>query len=269
MNRRAIIVAAILVLILLGAGAWLSMGRLPQAQLSTPTINNVEYDVRVEISDQLTTGEEGIVRIRVAKGGKPFDVNQEGRLLHVMIVSANLRDAFHTYTPTKEAPGVYSVQHIFTESGQYRIWTEVDDATAATRHDQNAEQIAYTEVAISGSPLTTSSLVEKSEAVVGNYQIRLITSPIEAGKPTTLRVAVTDTAGKSMPLFEHEPFLYFMSGENFSFFRHGHGVTLSDGSAGLENVFPKAGKYVWWLNLHLIKGEVVEEVQVPFIITVS
>ncbi len=269
MSKRILIGVGSLLLVLI-AVSFLWLSTRTRGQASTAVIQNVPYDVRVETSPKASTvGVETKIRIHVSQNGKPVDVNETGRLLHVMIVSANLRDTYHTLSPTPEGNGVYSVEHVFTQPGQYRIWTELDDTAAPQRHDQNAEQIAYAELTVNGTTSTTSSLIESNEASIGSYRVKLLTPQVQAGKPATLRIEVRDKTGKLVELYAHEPFLYFMSGENFSFFRHGHGVTLPDGSAGLENTFPKAGKYVWWLQLQFADGEGVPEMRVPFLITAT
>lgn len=123
------------------------------------------------------------------------------------------------------------------------------------------------EITVIGERASDTSLVESGETSIGSYRIKLLTPQVQAGKSATLRIEVRDSTGKPVELYAHEPFLYFMSGENFSFFRHGHGVTLPEGSAGLENTFPSPGKYVWWLQLQFAEGDGVPEMQVPFLIT--
>lgn len=265
--RRVAILIGIVVLAA-GVAALVLKSSQSAEQPTRATIENIPYDVRVSVAPSaVAAGETASVRLRVLQNSQPVDLEETGRLFHVIIVSANLRDTFHTYSPARVARGVYDVPHTFTEAGRYRIWTEVDDTAAKQRHDQYAERIGYAEVTVKGDAAVEPA-APITEKTVGSYQVRLVTAPIVAGKPTTLRVAVTDKAGKPVPLFAHEPFLYFMSGENFSFFRHGHGVTLQDGSAGLENTFPTAGKYVWWLQLQLVKGDAIEVLQVPFLLTV-
>ena len=235
-------------------------------QPTTATIENVAYDVRVVLSPAtIMVGENATVKLRVLQNEQPIDLEENGRLLHVMIVSADLRDAFHTYSPTRVAAGAYEIPHTFTQAGRYRIWTEVDNTVAEQRHDQNAERIGYAELIVKGDAVLEPA-APISEKTVGSYQVRLATAPIVAGKPTTLRVEVKDKAGKTVPLGAAEPFLYFMSGENFSFFRHGHGHSLPDGSGSLENTFLVPGHYVFWVQL---EGEGVDGIQVPFIVTAS
>lgn len=269
MSRRILIGVATLLLIGIAISVFWFTTRM-RGQASTVVVQNELYDVRVETNPKALTVEvEAKVRVRVTQNGKPVDIGETGRLLHVMIVSANLRDSYHTLSPVSEGNGIYSVDHVFTQPGQYRIWTELDDTAAPQRHDQNAEQIAYADVTVTGAPSNTSSLIESNETTIGSYRIKLLTPQVQAGKPSTIRIEVRDNTSKSVELYAHEPFLYFMSGENFSFFRHGHGVTLPDGSAGLENTFPQAGRYVWWLQLQFAEGGNVPEMWIPFLMTAS
>lgn len=236
-------------------------------QTTTATVENVPYDVRVSISPTtITAGKTATVRLRVFRNGRLIDLEENGRLFHVMIVSANLRDAFHTYSPARVATGIYEVPHVFTEAGRYRIWTEIDDTTAEQRHDQYAERIGYAEIIVNGGSTQPEAAAPLTDKTIDSYRVRLITPPIVAGKPVTLRVQATDNNGKPAPLSSVEPFLYFISGKDFAFFRHGHGHPLPDGSGSLENTFPVAGQYVFWVQL---EGENVNGIQVPFIFTVS
>lgn len=240
-------------------------------QVSLPTLQNVRYEVRVSTPTRVTTGTTTTVRVRVLKDGKPFDVEEHDRLLHVMVVSANLRDTFHTFAPEREQLGTYSIEHVFTEPDPYRIWTEVDNTAAEHRHDANAEHIAYAELTARGTEATIpSALIEGSEAIRNGYRIRLSVTPAVAGEPSTLRFTATAEDGRPVSLFPGEPFLYFLSGENFSFFRHGHGSILPDGSAGLVNTFPSPGRYVFWAQISLLQGqEETVEVVVPFLVTIT
>ncbi len=241
----------------------------PAGQASTATVQNIPYEVRIETKpDNLQVDTPATVRLHVLQSGQPIDLNENGRLFHVVIASADLGDIYHTLSPTREAVGIYTVDHVFTRPGRYRIWTEVDNTTASVRHDQHAEQIAYTEVSVDGG--TASPIPETvTEAVVDSYRVQLATPALKAGTKATLKVSVFNEAGKLMQLEHHEPFLYAISGESFSFFRHGHGVTLPDGAVALENTFPAAGRYVWWMQLFVQEGEEYRAIEVPFILKVS
>ncbi len=241
----------------------------PAGHPSIATVQNVAYEVRVETEPKKPqVGDAATVRLWVLQNGQPIDLTDNGRLFHVIIVSADVGDISHTLAPTREAVGVYSVKHTFTRPGTYRIWSEVDDTAAPVRHDQHAEQIAYSEISVMG---TAASPVPETmtEKIVDSYRVKLTAPTITAGKVIALKVTVTDQAGRQKQLEPHEPFLYAMSGENFSFFRHGHGMTFIDGSVGLENIFPKAGRYVWWMELFVQEGDEYRSIEVPFILKAS
>lgn len=256
----------LLVILVISLVVFLWFGRA--GQTSHVTVQNVSYEVRVTSEPKhLRVGEVATVQVQVLHRGSPIDLYGSGRLLHVVIASADIGDISHTLAPTEVGRGTYAVDHTFTRPGKYRIWTEIDNAAAPQRHDAHAEQIAYLEVTVDGE---TASLVSEtvSEVTKNGYRFRLEASPLVAGEVATLRVQALTPAGQLVPLEPHEPFLYAMSGENFSFFRHGHGATLPDGSAGLENIFPVAGRYVFWVEFILEEAGVYRSIDVPFIITV-
>lgn len=268
MSYRIIALLGVAILVVGGAGLFVRFSR-PSEQSTTATVENVPYDIRVATSPSvLSVGEVGTLTFRVFRDGRLTDVEDSSRLLHVMIVSANLRDSYHTFAPRRVQAGVYEVTHTFTTAGKYRIWTEVDNTAQVERHDQYAEQIAYTEITVTGTAAGEVTIAQ-TEVAVDGYRARVVAPSLQAGKPTTLQIEVRTPVGELVELAEGEPFLYFMSGENFSFFRHGHGHSLPDGGAGLTTTFPVPGGYLFWTQLHVLEGREVRELQASFIVPVS
>lgn len=228
------------------------------------------YTIRISATPApLSVGTKAMIRTTITENGEPFDVEAHGRLLHVMVVSANMEDSYHTYQPTQESPGTYAIEHIFTQPGNYRVWVELDDTSAPVRHDEYAEYVTYKGFMVAGNAPLGETLSGGHEKTVGPYHVHLVADPLRAGEETAVRFVVHNAQDEMVHLYDHEPFLYFISGENFSFFRHGHGATLSDGSPGLVHTFPHAGNYVMWAQLQFEDGGSSRAVQVPFLITVG
>lgn len=105
MSRKILIgVASLFLVAMVVSALWLTMRT--RGRVSTAVVQNVPYDVRIGVSPKaLVVGREAKVRVHVTQNGKPVDVDRIGRLLHVMIVSANLRDSYHTLSPTSEGNG--------------------------------------------------------------------------------------------------------------------------------------------------------------------
>lgn len=234
-------------------------------------VRNAPYRVAVAVTPAPpTAGTPAAVRFRVTRKNEPANLAAEGRALHLVLASKDFGDLVHTVAPAREGIGRYRLDHTFTRPGPYRVWIEVDNVEASERHDARADLIASADLAVGGeSPLPTADLlVRTAETTVSGYRVRLLHQPLVAGQPAELRVDVRDSAGAPVPLFQEEPFLFFLVGEGFSSFRHGHGTRLPDGAPGLIHAFPAPGAYALWMELALDTDDDVP-VRIPFLLRIA
>lgn len=222
---------------------------------TTPLVRNQPYDISIELPDNLQASVTGsTVTIHATHNGKTVSLRTEGRLMHVVIASADLGDLSHTIAPQEASPGTYTMMHTFTRAGQYRIWVEIDDALAAQHHDQFADLIAYTEFSIGGTSQTALALEKWPNAKRGDIAVRFSPQKPKAGIMYTLRADVTKSGKPALFTQFTDPSNYALVGENFSSFRHGH-LHLQPNAPRdhieLIHTFPTPGRYVLWMEMLL------------------
>lgn len=271
--KKLWLVAGLLVAIAAGGWYWQS-NRMRHALPSTTLITNAPYSVDV-VPDQAAITVNDTVRLHFTArhNGAVADIYKEGRVGHYVIASANYRDFFHTFTPEVAGPGQFYLDHTFTQPGPYRIWVELVDTNHGRElhHGENADLVSFVELTVAGGPATeaTEPFTGHSGSV-GSYRVVANYEPIAAGKPATVRLHVTNSQGKTLPVFPEEPAIYVMTGPGLDFFRHTHTTpAIDEHFIELTETFPAAGTYLFFAEIYVRDGESWESVRAHFELPVS
>lgn len=237
----------------------------------TDLVRNADDQVHLVSGGRLRTGEPSRLLFDVARDGRSVKLEQERKMFHVILVSADLRDLFHTPSAHRIADGRYEVVHSFTRPGRYRTWVEIDDTKAPSRHGERADLIASRDIVVEGPSLTpVVPLTHGASAIVDGYTVFMEPSTLRSGVPTQLHLAVQDAEGRKIPLPEHDPVLYAMTSDDLSFFSHGHFNGDSDGHAVSPTiVFPTAGRYALLAQVRFIDRGTPHVLEVHTLLTVS
>lgn len=274
-SQRWIVPGLILLLALALVGC---SRRTAQVREGRVLVRNVPYQLSVQtFPATLSAGEAATLLFRISRDGLPVDIEAEGRVLHVVLASEDFSDFLHVYAPDRDVDGTFRIERTFTRAGTYRVWAEVDNTQAQQRHGAHADLIAFVDLSVGGEELraAASSLVRGSETTAGDYRIRLEGGPFVAGKSHQIRLFASRLNGAAVtPSQRVDPGIYFMVGDSFSFFRHGHALHQDEeGGAApflvLEDTFPRAGEYLLWVELFVPEGDSVRTVDIPFLLTVS
>lgn len=254
-----------------GAFYWLATHR---AQLpSSTTVSNSPYTIEVEIGDtSISTNDEVRLTFTVRNEGKIADIYSEDKVVHYVIASENSLDFFHTFTPEVKKPGIFYIDHTFTQPGRYRIWTELVDTHKGKElhHNQNAELVSYVELAVTGRATQAIVPITQTTAEVGPYQVIYQVEGLKANQPTNLTMHVRNSTGQTVPVFAEEPAIYVMVGPDFSFMSHTHTKpALPNNRIGITETFPTAGNYLFWTEVYAQEGDHYAALQVPFMLKVA
>ncbi len=243
----------------------------------TPLVRNEPFEVKVQFPEGWPeVGKTKHVHVLVSREGQPFDVYQNRYALHLIVANADFTSFFHTVELQEDEAGVYGAEVPFGPAGQYRVWVEVNDATAEQKHGEAAPLIAFTDFSVPAgtASLTPMPLVRGQEASVGPYTVTLKHGRFVAGQESTWQVQVKNAAGQVQTLLDPEPAIAVMLGpredSEFSFFRHGHAHPAIQGTTiQYTETFPVPGEYLFWIEIYLREGQNLAKLQVPFVLKVS
>lgn len=259
----AILIAGITgVLILSGYGALADNGHM------SVLVRNSGYDITLTGSEDLRSGTTGRLTFLITKNGIPQDIEQDLRSLHVVLSSADREDLFHTMTVSRSGMGMYSVDHAFTRTGPYRVWMEISNAGGNMHHGDTADLIAYQDVTVAGTSVQQQTLVRTQEVTAGSLIVSLAHEPLRSGESSALTYTLKDASGSLVPLM-HDGTMFALVGEDFSSFGHGHFASSPDGlSATLTKTFSSPGSYALWTEVYVVNDGQLQQVIVPFSLTV-
>lgn len=270
---RFIGIIIILVVLLAAGGIWYTRTKSTLLPAPTVTIRNSPYDIAVAINDHaLTVNDTARLTFTVRRDGAVADIYSEDKVVHYVIASENYRDFFHTFSPEVQGPGVFYLDHIFTQPGRYRVWTELVDTHKGKElhHNKNAELVSFVDLTVTGQATQALVPITERSTVVGPYRVTYQAQGLKAGQPTTLAVRVTDANGKTVPVLTEEPAIYVMVGPDLAFMSHTHTTPASPNhQINLTETLPAGGSYLWWTEIYAQEGETYVALQVPFQLTVT
>ncbi|GEM_PF-2184787 len=254
-----------------GAVYWLATHRTKLE--SSTTVRNSRYTIDVEVGDtSITTNDNVRLTFTVRNEGKIADIYSENRVVHYVIASENYQDFFHTFAPEVKTPGVFYIDHTFTQPGRYRIWTELVDTKKGKdlHHNQNAEVVSYVDLTVTGRATQALAPITQKTAEVGPYRVNYQAEGLTAGQPTTLTVHASNSAGQTLPVFTDEPAIYVIVGPNLSYMSHSHTKpALPNNRISITETLPTAGNYLFWTEVYAQEGDHYAALQVPFLLKVE
>ena len=273
LTSRLVTIVIGLVVLLAAAGIWYSQAKSTPLPAATVTVRNSPYQIDVAINDrQLTVNDTARLTFTVRRDGAVTDIYSEDKVVHYIIASDNYQDFFHTFAPEVQGPGVFYLDHTFTQPGRYRVWTELVDTHKGKElhHNQNAELVSFVDLTVTGQATQALVPITEQTATVGPYQVTYQAQGLKAGQPTTIDVHVTDADGKTVPVFTQEPAIYVMVGPDGSFMSHTHtNPAAANNHIKVTETLPTAGAYLWWTEIYAQEGEAYAALQVPFLLTVT
>ena len=126
---------------------------------------------------------------------------ERGKYIHIIGVRDDLSQFFHIH-PDKISPGLWEVDHIFTESGVYKVWSDVTQGGIAHSFGHPVFAVSSSTSSASSTPLSISFA---KNIVLGDYQVAIsYPEPIVVGRDTNIDFAVKDVIGQGVIL---EPYL--------------------------------------------------------------
>lgn len=135
-----------------------------------------------------------------------LELEQE-KYIHVIGVRDDLSQFFHIH-PEKVSSGLWKVDYVFTESGTYKVWSNITRAGITHLFGHQVFAVSTKSVVV---PVTTTSrfLGFAKNIVLGEYQVGITyPEPIVIGRETRIDFAVKDVIGQGIIL---EPYLGAMA----------------------------------------------------------
>lgn len=262
--KRTLLIGSLFTALLLASCA-------PKQPEMAVIVRNAPFSISLLSPTELTTGPSDM-HFQVRHEGTIEDADASGRYLHIIVSSLNREDILHTVMPEHVGTGEYKVPHVFTESGAYRLWIEVDDATKELHHGEFADLIAYADLTISGnaSTMAKNPIITEPKVTVDGYSLALKSNTFKVGTGVSIDLSVQDPKGKSVVLPMAESNIFVLIGPDFQFFRHGH-MNVSEDSlhAYLPNTFPMQGRYVLWTEIPVFIGEELQTLGGQFALEVK
>jgi hypothetical protein len=123
-----------------------------------------------------------------------LDVEHE-KLMHVIGIRDDMNEFFHIHPVASGAPGVMSVDHVFSKPGKYKIWSEV-------KKDGVNHSFGHAPVEIGGSGPRSEKKVDLTEtASAGDYSLALLHDTFFAkNTPVVISFNVHNFTGQDAPL---------------------------------------------------------------------
>lgn len=92
---------------------------------------------------------------------------EHAKLMHVIGVRDDLNEFFHVHPRATSTPGLLSVNHIFSNPGFYKIWSEI-------KKDGIPHAFGHPEISVGGEgPRSQKSVNLARNVIVGDYQVGL------------------------------------------------------------------------------------------------
>jgi hypothetical protein len=161
------------------------------------------------------------------------------KLIHVIGVREDLGGFFHIH-PVKVGPGLWAVDHVFTNAGVYQIWSDV-------KYRGVSYSFAHSRIVVPGKVDQAEKQMNANKAV-SRYRISLKQPDIMiAGQTNRLELSILDKAGERV---RTENFLgaamhLIIVKDDLSIFLHAHpdNHTAIATNVYFSQVFPASGRY--------------------------
>lgn len=120
------------------------------------------------------------------------------KYIHVIGMRDDLTKFFHIH-PQKTGPGTWSISHIFKETGNYKIWSDIRRAGVVHSFGHPILSVVGKDGNIPSSAKQPINFL--TNAMVGDYQVALdYAPPFGKGKEETIRLTVKNLYGNGVEL---------------------------------------------------------------------
>jgi len=197
------------------------------------------------LAGDVAVGQTVPLRFRVVRmpGDTPVDDLQveHEKLMHVIGVRDDLGDYFHIH-PKRVAPGLWQVNHTFTNGGRYQIWSDVKQRGTVYSFAQPALTVAGK---LQPAPPET---VPKLRDTKSGYEVSLEPADeLRVGRTNQLRITVRDPAGRQvgMEFFLGALMHLVLVKDDLTVYLHGHAENhdKSQPTILFREMFPRPGNY--------------------------
>ncbi len=229
-------------------------------------VRNATYQIDLEAPQPIRTGEPTTLVFHVAKDGRPRIIEDDLRMMHIVLASEDLLDIQHTVGPWWTETGSYVLERTFSRPGRYRVWVELTDTQKREQHGPFADLIAYTDLTVTGSATVSAYVLTKNgRATDQGYVLALESTDLRAGEQMMLRLQVKNTRSEIITLPLEDAIVYAMTGPGLSFFQHGHAKTQPDlRSVAFPVTPPLPGDYVIVAQSSFLDGDSVRTIEGHF-----
>lgn len=254
MSTKRIGLSALLLLTTLSAGVAAEFRAVPATEavcgyaggVRTMTAGKIAQGLAVElIAGESTVGETTPLRFRVTRKPQEEPVDdlqvEHEKLMHVIGVRADLREFVHLH-PQRVSPGLWQVNHAFTNAGQYHLWTDV-------KHRGAVFSFAQPPLIVAGnSAKLPPEIIPKLEDRKAGYRISLqMPGEIIAGQTNLLLVQIHNAEGTQVgtEFFLGALMHVVVIKDDLTVYAHGHAGNHLKGERDLyfNQVFPERGNY--------------------------
>ena len=239
--------------------AWQSSQK--QAALDSEVLwDRVEYEVTARRKDADT------LEFTATQGGRPFDLLENQKLLHVTAVSNTLADVDHfvlTLNVLEAGPGRYEVDYPLQNDRDYLLWFETNSIATRDHHGEESDFAARALIP-AAADAATPEIEPKLVDDTGEYEMRVGENTLTAGGRGRLTVGLFDSAGKPLALRQDFDHFYTLVSFDQAFYASAHvdqerlqatNTTVST----LPIQVPEPGKHALWMAVYPQAAAVGEE----------
>lgn len=207
---------------------------------------NIQQGLAVElIAGETTVGETTPLRFRVTRKPQEEPVDdlqvEHEKLMHVIGVRTDLREFIHIH-PERVSPGLWQVNHTFTNAGQYQFWTDI-------KHRGVVYSFAQPPITVAGNLVKLGAdKIPKLEDVKAGFRIALeMPGEIIAGQTNLLLVKIHNREGTQVgtEFFLGALMHVVVIKDDLTVYAHGHAGNHLKGERDLyfNQIFPERGNY--------------------------
>ena len=154
------------------------------------------------------------------------------KLMHVIGVRSDLNEFFHIHPVVTDTPGLLSVNHVFSQPGFYKIWSEV-------KKDGENHAFGHPETSVTGEGAREEKKVSFGRnVIIGQYQVSLkLDEPVVKGHEHELSFDIHTFTGDEVEVEEYLAAKMHLSviKDDWNQFMHIHPVRDAEHAALGEN----------------------------------
>lgn len=223
---------------------------------------NIQQGLAVElIAGETTVGETTPLRFRVTRKPQEEPVDdlqvEHEKLMHVIGVRTDLREFIHIH-PERVSPGLWQVNHAFTNAGQYQFWTDI-------KHRGVVYSFAQPSLTVAGNLVKQGAdKIPKLEDVKAGFRIAFeMPGEIIAGQTNLLLVKIHNREGTQVgtEFFLGALMHVVVIKDDLTVYAHGHAGNHLKGERDLyfNQIFPERGNYKIFAQFRPLKTKLAPD----------